>query len=239
MSYQKKGLNRNTIDKFYTNELICQQIYKYITEHIQIDEEKDIIIEPSAGNGSFINTIKLLCKNYIFIDIEPEHKEIIKQDFLTFNFSKLIGKYRKIHIIGNPPFGRQSSKAIKFIKYCSQFADTISFILPKSFKKESLKNKIPLNYHCIYQIDLPPNSFIVNSKEYDVSCVFQIHDKKNYIRLIKDKLKPLNYKFVKKTENPDLSFRRVGVKAGFISLDCSKSAESHYFLKFDDKNILN
>ena len=49
---------------------------------------------------------------------------------------------RKIHVIGNPPFGRQSSLAIKFIKKSCSFSDTISFILPKSFKKDSMKKSI-------------------------------------------------------------------------------------------------
>jgi hypothetical protein len=47
-----------------------------------------------------------------------------------------------IHIIGNPPFGRQSSTAIKFIKKSCLFCNSLSFILPKSFKKDSLKNKV-------------------------------------------------------------------------------------------------
>ena len=39
--------------------------------------------------------------------------------------------FNKIHIIGNPPFGRQSSLAIKFIKKSVEYCDSISFILPK------------------------------------------------------------------------------------------------------------
>jgi hypothetical protein len=37
----------------------------------------------------------------------------------------------------------------------------------------------------------------------------------------------------KKTENPDISFRRVGINAGTISLNINdKSIQSHYFIKF-------
>ena len=39
--------------------------------------------------------------------------------------------------------------------------------------------------------------------------------------------------FVKKTENPDISFRRVGVNAGNIDKKFDdKSINSHYFIKF-------
>ena len=239
MSHQKKGLLRNTIDKFYTNDLTCKLCYKYILDKLDIDKKNDIIIEPSAGNGSFIKVIKSLCDNYIFLDIEPEHHEIVKQDFLTFNFIELKEKYRKIHIMGNPPFGRQSSLAVKFIKYASNFCDSISFILPKSFKKDSMRNKFPLNFHCIYEIDLLENSFIVNDKEYNVNCVFQIYAKKSFNRQIKNKIEPINYKFVKKNENPDLSFRRVGVYAGYVSKDNNKSEQSHYFIKLDNNSNLD
>ena len=39
--------------------------------------------------------------------------------------------------------------------------------------------------------------------------------------------------FVEKTENPDISFRRVGVNAGTIDKKIhEKSIQSHYFIKF-------
>ena len=49
----------------------------------------DICIEPSAGNGSFIEGIKTICMHNKFYDLEPENPEIIKQDYLSFDYSKL------------------------------------------------------------------------------------------------------------------------------------------------------
>ena len=97
--------------------------------------------------------------------------------------------------------------------------DTISFILPKSFKKESIKNKIPLNYHCLFEKDLPINSFITKDNEnYNVPCVFQIWIKKNTNRIKLQKLQPNQFKFVKKIDNHDFSVRRVGGTSGFIDI---------------------
>ena len=45
-----------------------------------------------------------------------EHDEIIERDYLALDHKQLEVKDQKIHIIGNPPFGRQSKTAIKFIK---------------------------------------------------------------------------------------------------------------------------
>jgi 16S rRNA A1518/A1519 N6-dimethyltransferase RsmA/KsgA/DIM1 with predicted DNA glycosylase/AP lyase activity len=237
---QSKGLKRNTIDKYYTKKDIVKECVTYIKKNINISKN-DLIIEPSAGNGSFINFIKKLSNNYEFYDLEPENKQITKQDFLEYNYVKNEKQYKKIHIIGNPPFGRQSSLAIKFIKKCCEFSQSISFILPKSFKKDSMQKHFSNKFHLIYEMDLPKNSFLVNTIETDVPCIFQIwekNDKKERIKIIKNE--PLHFKFVKKEINPDISFRRVGVNAGNISIEINnKSSQSHYFIKFTNNKSIN
>jgi len=237
---QTKGLQRNTIDKYYTNPETVKLCIEYIDKYVVMDD-LDLIIEPSAGNGAFIEGIKSLTYNHLFYDIEPENDEITKQDFLKLDiYAKGLNEFQnKIHIVGNPPFGRQSSLAIKFIKKACEFAHSISFILPKSFKKDSLIQKFPLNFHRIFEIDLPDNSFLVNGATHDVPCIFQIWMKRSYNRETVEQMKPLHFRFVKKTENPDISFRRVGVNAGTIDTESdSKSIQSHYFIKFsNDKGV--
>jgi predicted RNA methylase len=234
-----RGLKRNPIDKFYTTTPIVSECISYVKSKIDIDKN-DLIIEPSAGNGAFIDSIKSLSNHYKFYDIQPEHKEIIKQDFLELDF-KFVNDYKKVHVIGNPPFGKQSSTAIRFIKKCCEFANTISFILPKSFKKDSMIKVFHPKFHLLFQVDLKPNSFLQESKECNVPTIFQIWEKKSFDRVIPKKLIPINYKFVKKYENPDISFRRIGVYAGKISTEIEdKSEQSHYFIKFmDDESIDN
>lgn len=226
------GLNRDSADKFYTNSMVAEMCVNLVAEHIKNIE---YVIEPSAGNGSFIEPIKKMFSSYDFYDIFPENEQIIQQDFLELEVSK------NAHIIGNPPFGRQSSMAIKFIKKSCEFAQSISFILPRSFKKDSMKNKFDKFFHLIHQIDLPQNSFLVDGVEYDVPCVFQIWLKKSTKREIKKKQIPSGYTFVSREDDPDISFRRVGVNAGIIddkNFD-KKSKQSHYFIKFDDVSSKN
>jgi len=186
---QTTGLKRNTIDKYYTNPIVASHCISLIKTHLTVGPT-DLIIEPSAGNGSFITHIKTLSHNYKFYDLEPEHDEIVKQDFLELDTTQLltdstiqtsnpppihvVGNPPPIHVVGNPPFGRQSSLAIKFIKKCCQFAKSISFILPKSFKKESMQKHFAKHFHLIHEYELPTNSFLVNNIECDVPCVFQI-----------------------------------------------------------------
>jgi len=224
---QKKGLKRNTIDKFYTTITVVQLCFDSIKKYLDINKDKDLIIEPSAGDGAFINSIQRLSNNHKFYDIEPNNNEIISQDYLNLEYDKIKDGYRKIHIIGNPPFGRQSSLAIKFIKKSCEFSHTISFILPKSFKKESMQKHFPKQFHLIHQEDLPEKSFLVNGKECDVPSIFQIWKKRKEDRKTPKKLIPRKFTFVKKSDNPDISFRRVGVNAGNISKEIIKKANNH------------
>lgn len=236
---QTKGLNRNTIDKYYTKDTVVESCLDMVKRYMQINPG-DLIIEPSAGNGSFIKGIKSLTNNFKFFDLEPDNNEIIKQDFLLYNYDSIKKTFHKIHIIGNPPFGRQSSLAIKFIKKSCNFCDSISFILPKSFKKDSLKKTFPLTFHLVFEMDIPNNSFLVDGVEHNVPCIFQIWEKKTTNRVVNEKLEPVNFLFVDKTENPDISFRRVGVNAGAIDTKIQKNIQSHYFIKFTNgKSIDN
>ena len=100
-------LNLDSLDKFYTNPNIVDicindisKIYKW--------ENFDSVIEPSAGNGNFF--FKIPHKNKYGMDIDPDNDEIIKQDFFTYT-PDIKGK---IMTLGNPPFGRVSSLAVKF-----------------------------------------------------------------------------------------------------------------------------
>lgn len=231
------GLKRGELDKFYTCPKIAK---KYIEQfHICIRPQlKDIIIEPSAGCGSFSDILFNRYRNVRAYDISPEGKRIRKKDFFLLDLPEA-WKKREIHIIGNPPFGRQSSLAKKFIRKSSEFANTIAFILPKSFKKPSMQSCFPTKFHLVFSEDVPKKAFLINSgngenKEYDVPCVFQIWQKKTIDRITQQRPIPLYFKFVKKSESPDFAIRRVGGTSGNLSKNIlDKSEQSHYFIKLE------
>ena len=238
---QKKGLRRNTIDKYYTSPIIAQQCIDLFRTHVDI-RPQDVVVEPSAGAGAFLPSIRALpCANKAY-DIAPEAPSIETQDFLMFD-PAILSSYQKIHIVGNPPFGRQSSLAIQFIKKSCEFADTLAFILPKSFKKDSMHKSFSSHFHLGCEWDLPADSFLVDGAEYDVPCVFQIWRKSDEPRIPKEKVEPTGFRFVKKGEPHDIAFRRVGVNAGAIHRDTAAlSEQSHYFIVFTndislDENI--
>lgn len=212
-------MSKYGLDKFYTKK----DIVKSILKEIDISYFNSII-EPSAGSGSFSDEL-----NCIAYDIKPENDSIIKQDFLTLE----VKETPPVLVIGNPPFGRNGSLALKFIKHSAIFADTIAFILPKSFKKDSFYYKIPLNFWKTKEIDLDDNSFFYNGENTSVPCVFQIYEKRDINRIKPKKTEPKSFSFVKKNE-ANVSIRRVGVYAGKAFSDIEKSEQSHYFIKVKD-----
>jgi len=241
------GLKRKPGDKYYTAPHVVNKCIELLKEHVPINRG-DICIEPSAGDGAFIESLKNLFERHNFYDIEPRHNEVSKLNYLEYEYVK--GDYKdivsemdedvdigKIHVIGNPPFGRQGSLAVKFIKHSCKFCDTFSFILPKSFRKISMQRHIDLHFHLICDVELEPFSFLVDGVHYDVPCIFQIWEKREEERYMPKKAIEIGYKFVKRDEPHDISFRRVGGKAGEICTEytTTKSIQSHYFIKFDDR----
>jgi len=230
------GLLRKTTDEFFTNTVIALDCIKLFLQHIA-PGPNDILIEPSAGAGSFSHNLQ----GHVYaFDITSRHDSIIEKDFLTLPSSPwfqelIINKNVPIHVIGNPPFGRQSCLAKKFIKLCSTFSSSISFILPKSFKKDSFQRTFPLNFHKVYEIDLPVDSFIIGDKVHDVPCVFQIWKKESTLRKVAPSQEPQCFVFCKKDDDPDFALRRVGVYAGkLVDTNLSVvSPQSHYFIKIN------
>jgi hypothetical protein len=235
LSIQQTGRNRNLQDKYYTKRSVATHCTQLLNNTLAIPIN-DILLEPSAGDGAFMEAILgVFPKNRnVCFDIAPERNDILQQDFLQYEPEN----DRQYHVIGNPPFGRQSSMARKFIQHACTFAQSISFILPKSFKKQSMQKCFHTCFHLLYEEDLPSFSFLVNEKEYDVPCVFQIWSKQENARECINTIESTHFIYVKENENPDFCIRRVGVNAGMIFEECeNKSVQSHYFCKLKHGNV--
>ncbi len=134
-------------------------------------EQYDLIVEPSAGNGSFSKQL-----NCIAYDIEPEDVSIIEKDW--FSVSSLKGNH--ILIIGNPPFGNRSSLAKQFIKHSQKLgAETIAFILPDTFSKVSNQSLslFPAEWRLIVEHKLSNCFFSISGEAYKVPCSFYVWTK--------------------------------------------------------------
>lgn len=161
------------LDKFYTIPSVALSCINYF--HSTMDTF-DLIVEPSAGNGRFFHQLPNDSRK-VGIDIQPEHPDIIQQDFFTYFPSK----GSSILVIGNPPFGKNSSMAVKFFNHASTFATTIAMIVPKTFRKTRIQNRISMNFHIAHDQDIPSNpcSFY---PAMQVKCCFQVWEKKSFPR---------------------------------------------------------
>jgi predicted RNA methylase len=228
---QDTGIDRkNVMEQFYTKFEIAKR-YTDLIIKMYPDALNDLWIEPSAGTGSFLKSLPPNVKT-IGIDLDPKFEGVIKNDFLEWNPLS-----NSVIVFGNPPFGRQSSTAKKFIRKSCSFAKIIAFILPRSFVKPSMQKCFSLNFHCVFCEEVEKNSFIINNKSYDVPCVFQIWEKKAFDRIQSLDVKPIGFTYVPFGSKYHLAFRRVGGRAGKI--DEFGNKQTHYFLKLDDETKIN
>lgn len=242
-----KNVRETGLDKFYTNQDVAQKCIDKIGE-IYDWNSWDFIIEPSAGNGSFL--LKIPTDNKIGIDISPEHDSIIKQNFLTYE-PEINGR---ILVVGNPPFGKISSLAIKFFNHAAKWADSIAFIIPRTFRRISVQNKLDLNFHLIYDEELPVKPCAFNPP-MSAKCCFQIWEKKLVQRQHTDmKMTHPSWEFLgfgpkdsKGQPTPpneaDFAIRAYGGKCGEIieeqeNLVILRPKSWHWIKSNIDKNIL-
>lgn len=148
-------------DKYYTPENVA--LYCAGTALSLIGKENiSHIIEPSAGGGVFLKFADgIPLEAY---DIEPEHPDVIEQDFLTLDIP-----YKKNRmILGNPPFGKRMVLAQKFFKKSIQIADYVAFILPVSQHH---------NTNSLYEFDMVSSDYLgnVNFSGKVLKCVFNVY----------------------------------------------------------------
>lgn len=62
-------------------------------------------------------------------------------------------------IIGNPPYGTGANMAIKFLNKASEHSDDVRYVLPLSFQRDSVLNKIRTTHHLVHDEVLPDDTF--------------------------------------------------------------------------------
>ena len=205
-----------SLDKYYTKPSIAEACYKTMASFI--NEKDPFFIEPSAGNGSFI---QWLPKNHLAFDIKPESADIIEMDFLGPDLIKSI-PVRDVIVIGNPPFGSRSDLAIKFLNRSLDISDLVGFILPISFRKWSIQSKVVNGAHLIWDETLPDYSFLLDGKDYDARCCFQIWSMPSH----SIDLEPIDLRLRSKptTSHPDFEL---------YQYNCTVEAQKYFGYKWD------
>lgn len=218
-------------EQFFTKPAVAADVSTIIKSQSWF-KELTAFIEPSAGGGALLKHFPG-AKGY---DLVPQGEGIEQADFLAHEFKT---DPSKTLIFGNPPFGRGGSLALKFIQKAAKLADTIAFILPATFAKDSMKNRLPSTFHLVFEKKLPKDSFESPSGQLlDVICVFQIW-RKGPDERVKNVFDAANspVQFVK-LEQADFAVRKIGddKSLGRIETPANvKTQSSYFFLKGDKK----
>lgn len=142
----------------------------------------------------------------------------------------------KTIVVGNPLFGEQGTLCYAFLKRSFMIADTVAFILPPSFSKESVLRKV--GWKLIDAIPIEYDSYRIDAGTRKIPSMFIIYDgSKTYdMNRAKSKLNELPFVFLPKSKinAAEFTIRRVGGNAGIASKDLNVSVESNYFCQMRD-----
>lgn len=163
------------LDKFYTRPQVVVKLLGELNDMFPV-ESFDHVVEPSAGSGSFSSRLP---SETLALDVHPEHPDVIEQDF--FEFSPNWSRVSRVLVVGNPPFGKVSSLAVKFFNHAAGFADVIAFVIPRTFRRDSVQNRLCMHFHLVYDSEVPttPCAF---EPAMSVKCCFQIWEKRPTMR---------------------------------------------------------
>ena len=177
------------LDKYYTHEDVVNYCLYKVEEVVGVDF--DVVVEPSAGGGAFINKIEETFKGSekVYLDIEPTSELVRQQDYLEFSTEHLKGC--KTLVIGNPPFGTRNTLSVKFFKKSVTYAEVIAFILPIS---QLNNNQQMFEFDLISSTDLGKLPYTNDGGLVrDVHCCFNIYKRPKGTLNTKKKYKYSNF----------------------------------------------
>jgi hypothetical protein len=158
------------LDQHFTERDLSKELYDLID-----DSQYDTIIEPSAGAGAFSDLIP--SNKRVAFDIDPKTPYTIEVDYLKSR--SYVPVNDNILVIGNPPFGYRAQGAIDFFNEAAVYAETIAFIVPRSFNKAYIINQLNSMFHMSTNIVLDEGVFESGTS---ARCVFQVWERKMFPR---------------------------------------------------------
>jgi predicted RNA methylase len=228
---------KNSLDQFYTRPETAEACLALLAARLP-EFRADLFVEPSAGDGVFLERLP---EPRFGIDIAPAASGIKTGDFLSWTPDTGV---ETIAVVGNPPFGKNGSKAITWFNHSARFADVIAFIMPASLMKGSMQDRLDDRFHLLDEMLLRAEPFRAGSAWHQVNTVFQIW-KRGSDRRPKSVRKTTHpdFRFVTSAAEADFVIRRVGARAGEIlqsvvgsGVTRGYSPASNLFVKADGVN---
>ena len=162
--------NGEALDQYFTKPAIVRRCL----ENLGSLHRFDLVIEPSAGGGAFLEAIDH--KNKIGLDIDPKHADVIKADWFAYEVSDA---FSNVLVVGNPPYGQYHKLSSAFIRRAMSFdnVQTVAFILPNVYRKHTRQHIIPRYWRIASITDLGRDGFTLNGQDYHVPTSFFVLDR--------------------------------------------------------------
>ncbi len=212
---EKLGNRRVTgLEQYYTPRHLALELTQLLFSKLENPTGLQFV-EPAGGTGSFIDALSELgATNIRSVDTNPKHKSVQKADFLTQDIEG-----DDYITLSNPPFGRNNALSIPFFNHAASFSSHIAFLVPRSWRKWSVQNRLDLNFHLIHdqEVNLIYEDEIGEplAKANELRTCFQIWEKRPNKR---QKVVVPDNGFVEKTtpENADVAMRVFGYGCGQV-----------------------
>lgn len=199
-------------DQFFTRPEIAKQFSDWVKSK-PFYQRVTKTIEPAAGNMDLAKHFP----NIQMYDLDPKYPEISSQDFFQSQH-----KYQPGFLtVMNPPFGKASDLAIQFFNKAATYSDYIAMIVPRTFRRDSIQNRLSDKFILVDEYILPKGSFYLPSegpdRKYDVPAVAQIWKRTQEPRPKPVSLPvPKDIEFTADINQANMAFRRKGRNAGEI-----------------------
>jgi predicted RNA methylase len=158
-------------EQFYTPDSTAHEVMAQVAQLVP-DLAKRHLLEPAGGTGAFIEAARNFgIQKVTSYDIEPLHPKVKLSSFLEVSLT-----HSNYITVSNPPFGRNNSLSIPFFNHAAPHSDFIAFIVPRSWRKWSVLNKLDRNFHLVRDLDLAINyvdemGYEINAKDRLRTCV--------------------------------------------------------------------
>jgi predicted RNA methylase len=225
-------------EQFYTPQDLALSLTQQIEPLVGGLKGKQVI-EPAGGTGAFVKAAKELgATGVLSFDIEPKAEGVQLGNFLEANLAGI----KDAITISNPPFGRNNSLSIPFFNKAAKHSEYIAFIVPRSWRKWSVINRLDRNFHLIHDQDLSIDYVddlgeMVWQKSSLRTC-FQLWQRKETQR---DLIKVQDLGLVSKVspEEADVAITVFGYSCGLVRTEFDRKPNSTVmFLKLHDDRVL-
>lgn len=224
-------------EQYYTPRDLASELVSKVKQLIP-DFSSRTVLEPAGGTGAFVEAAKAAgAKKVLSVDIEPKHNDVNKADYLSTNL-KLVD----VVTVSNPPFGRNNSLSIPFFNRAADSSEFIAFIVPRSWRKWSVINRLDRRFHLVLDedlsIDYVDDTHTLISKKNNLKTCFQVWQRKDELRELV-KIEDRGYVTKVKPEEADIALTVFGFSCGRVNTDFERKANTtRMFLKLNHPKAL-